>query len=410
MNEREKSHFGRQPIHPFPARMAPGVGLKAMSRRGLRLRVLDPMMGSGTVLVTARATGHYTIGLDIDPLAVLISKVWASAIDKRAVRKSAEHVLDRARRDFYKLALGDAYPNNADDETRRFIRYWFDPCARRQHACLANAIRRYRDKRTRAVLWCCFSRLIITKQAGASRALDLAHSRPHRRFDVAPVKPFANFLCVVDQVLKRCLDSTEPNRGPAPRIRLGDARQLPLLDSSIDLVLTSPPYLNAIDYLGCSRFSLVWMGHNAVDLRRVRSVSIGSEVGDYSGAQNRLIAKLEAGANVPPRLHALLSRFIVDMEQAIKEVSRVLVPGGRAVYVIGENTINGFYIENARIITALARKAGLRLIRRTSRRLPPNRRYLPPPEHRRRGTALSLRMRSEVILPFVKAARGAARI
>jgi len=45
------------------------------------------------------------------------------------------------------------------------------------------------------------------------------------------------------------------------------------------------------------------------------------------------------------------------------------------VYVIGENTIDGIYIQNARIIAALVQKAGLPVVRRRSRRLPPNRRY-----------------------------------
>jgi DNA modification methylase len=398
----ENKEFRREPVHPFPARMASVVALRAMSHSRRKLRVLDPMMGSGTVLVTARAKGHHAIGLDIDPLAVLITKVWASAVDKAAVRKCAERVLDRARKNFPNLALRDAYPANADNETRQFTRYWFDPYARRQLACLANAIAHCRGAQIRAVLWCSFSRLIITKQAGASLALDLAHSRPHKRFDLAPIKPFSNFLTAVDRVLKHCLDSLERRRGPKPRIRLGDARKLPLPDGSIDLVLTSPPYLNAIDYIRCSKFSLVWMGHSATDLRNVRSVSVGSEVGDYSGIHTELIAKL-TGSRLSPRLHALLSRFIADMEQAIKEVARVLVPGGRAVYVIGENTIRGIYIQNARIIAALARRAGLRLVRRTSRRLPSNRRYLPPPERRTRKAALDRRMRSEVILHFVKA-------
>lgn len=403
MSKAQKIPSVRQPIHPFPARMASAVALGAMSSTRRKLKVLDPMMGSGTVLVTARAKGHYAIGMDIDPLAVLISRVWASTIDKVAIRRYAAKVLDRARREFPKVAVRDAYPKNADAETRQFVRYWFDPYARRQLACLANAIRRCRNKKTRDVLWCCFSRLIITKQAGASLALDLAHSRPHKGFDVAPVKPFSNFLCVVDRVLKHCLDSFEGKRGPRAQIRRGDARRLPLPDSSIDLVLTSPPYLNAIDYLRCSKFSLVWMGHSAADLRSVRSMSVGSEVGDYSRIHADFISRLGLDSRLSPRQQALLSRFVDDMDQAIKEVSRVLVPGGRAIYVIGENTIRGIYIQNAKIIVALARKAGLRLVRRIGRRLPPNRRYLPPPDRRTRRGALDRRMRSEVILHFEKA-------
>lgn len=401
---RNEIELARGPVHPFPARMAPAIALQAVSDSGRKLRVLDPMMGSGTVLVAARAEGHYAAGVDIDPLAVLISRVWGTAIEKKAAKKCAVRVLSRAHRDFRGRNLRDAYPERADRETKRFIRYWFDPYARRQLASLASAIRRCRNKNARNVLWCAFSRLIITKQAGVSLALDLAHSRPHKYYSVAPIKPFENFLRAVDRVLENCLSSTEANRGPEPDIRLGDARRLPIRDGSIDLVLTSPPYLNAIDYLRCSKFSLVWMGCNTGELRNLRSISVGTEVGEYEYTRRDLVSKLRLASKLSPRKRAVLSRFINDMERAIAEVSRVLAPGGKAIYVVGENTIKGTYIKNAKIIIALAQRAGLRLKYQTRRTLPPNRRYLPPPTRGRRGALLDRRMRREIVLHFIKPA------
>ena len=74
-NEAKTARLDRLPVHPFPARMAPGIALQAVSKSRRRLKVLDPMMGSGTVLVAARAKGHHAIGIDIDPLAVLMAGV-----------------------------------------------------------------------------------------------------------------------------------------------------------------------------------------------------------------------------------------------------------------------------------------------------------------------------------------------
>ena len=253
--------LGREPVHPFPARMAPGIALEALADAKNPLRVLDPMMGSGTVLAVARSKGHWAVGVDIDPLAVLISRVWTTAVCADEVRDKAIEVLHRAREVFRTLATRDAYPRLADIQTRRFVAYWFDDYARRQLSSLATAIGRVRNRRIRDVLWCAFSRLIISKQSGASLAMDLSHSRPHRCFKRAPTKPFRKFLLAVDRVAENCIDGRTKGRGPSPRIHEGDARKLPLNDASIDLVLTSPPYLNAIDYMRCSKFSLVWMGH-----------------------------------------------------------------------------------------------------------------------------------------------------
>src|ERR1017187_4613787 len=123
--------LGREPVHPFPARMAPGIALGIMGDMNESI-VLDPMMGSGTVLAMARAKGHRGIGFDIDPLAVLISKAWTTPIDRKTIRGEAESVLEDAWRDFKNLTVADAYPTNADEETGKFIRDWFDSDAPRQ--------------------------------------------------------------------------------------------------------------------------------------------------------------------------------------------------------------------------------------------------------------------------------------
>lgn len=396
--------LSRGPVHPFPARMAPGIAIELVAEAERPLRVLDPMMGSGTVLAIARSKGHYATGVDIDPLAVLIAKVWTTAIDPTEVSKKSEEVLRRARIIFKNMAVRNAFPTKADDETKKFVLYWFDPYARRQLASLATVIGRVRDGIVKDALWCAFSRLIITKQAGASRAMDLSHSRPHRVFDRAPSKPFSKFLAAVEVVVTNCISKTSQGRGPAPRLFEGDARALPLKDESIDLVLTSPPYLNAIDYIRCSKFSLVWMGHSIAKLRKLRSMSVGTEIGRSQDSVARdiesIISTLRLRPRLAPRNEAILRCFVADMYAALCETSRVLVPGGTAVYIVGENTIRGTYVRNAAIVTAVAELAGLQMTDRRSRMLPANRRYLPPPSRRGGAASLDARIRREVILAF----------
>jgi hypothetical protein len=398
--------LGREPVHPFPARMAPGIALRAMS--GIeKSRVLDPMVGSGTVLAVARAQGHSGIGFDLDPLAVLISRVWTTSHDLDLVRHRAHDLLDQARSEFRNLTAGEAFPAGANDETRDFLRYWFDGYSRRQLTSLSSKIRSVRCEVTRDALWCAFSRLIISKQSGASRAMDLSHSRPHRVFDTAPEKPFNKFLEAVERVIANVIDGRKLDRGPQPTIKLGDARDLKLPDRSIDLVLTSPPYLNAIDYLRCSKFSLVWMGYNVGDLRQVRSESVGTECAPDSPIDDDLeIRSVVDGLKLHPKLEQrherILGKYIDDMRTAISEVGRVLSSGGKAVYVVGENILRGTYIRTSVIVTKLAELAGLSIYDRRARTLPANRRYMPPPVSGHSGGAMQARMRREIVLTFVK--------
>ena len=389
--------LGRKPVHPFPARMSPQLALEAMSGHG-KLRVLDPMSGSGTVPALARARGHRATGMDIDPLAVLISRTWTTPIDAAALVKMAGSVLCDARRAY--VRAGDAYPPGSDEETRLFAEFWFDRRARAQLASLAGAIARIRDAHARDALWCAFSRLIITKSAGASLAMDLSHSRPHRAFERAPSMPFAGFVQAARRVAAGCINAgADP--GPDASVREGDARRMPLKDGSADLVLTSPPYLNAIDYMRCSKFSLVWMGYSIKDLRRIRSGSVGTEVGLRDADVRGVLSGLGLHSRLAARQWNILARYVHDMRQIVGETARVLSDGGRAVYVVGENTVRGVFIPNSRIVSRLARDSGLAVRGRRFRDIPDDRRYLPPPSAR--TAPLAGRIRREVVLVMDKA-------
>jgi len=396
----------RESVHPFPARMAPGIALQVMSDETESIRVLDPMMGSGTVLAMARLLGHRGIGYDVDPLAVLISRVWTTSFNLKEVRERSKEVLDTARAIFRTLPQGDAYPSNSDEETQAFIRYWFDGYARRQLASLSYAIDLVDCEATRDALWCAFSRLIISKQYGASLAMDLSHSRPHRTFKHAPSKPFRKFLWQVERVLVNVIDKNSLSRGPAPTVCMGDARNMPIRKDSVDLVLTSPPYLNAIDYIRCSKFSLVWMGYSIAELRHLRTNSVGTETGTDSPLDDpdisQIIGTLNIRRSMAPRDQRILGRYIGDMREAIQEVARVLSRPGKAVYIVGENTLKGTYIKTSVIVSKLAELSGLTQQERRTRALPANRRYMPPPISSQSTGTMNTRMRREVVLTFAK--------
>jgi DNA modification methylase len=177
---------------------------------------------------------------------------------------------------------------------------------------------------------------------------------------------------------------------------------------SIDIVLTSPPYLNAIDYMRCSKFSLVWMGHNVKELRQIRGDSVGAEASSEEALETAWVKALIKQLGLKPQLsmrdNAFLAQYVWDMGSALAEVSRVLKTGGRAVYVVGDSTVRGTFVRNSAIVTAVAEKHGLSLSSTHSRELPANRRYLPPPKSGISTAAMDGRMRQEVVLEFKKPA------
>src|SRR5262249_23182290 len=125
------------------------------------------------------------------------------------------------------------------------------------------------------VLRLALSRIIITKNLGASLARDVSHSRPHKVAEVSSFEVIPAFERSVKMI--RQLLASAPPIGNVD-IRLGDARSLKSIENAmIDVVLTSPPYLNAIDYMRGHRLALVWLGYRLSALKRIRSDSIGAE-------------------------------------------------------------------------------------------------------------------------------------
>ena len=182
----------------------------------------------------------------------------------------------------------------------------------------------------------------------------------------------------------------------------GDAKHTGAPDGSADMVITSPPYLSAIDYMRCSKFSLVWMGHAVKYLRSIQSAAIGTEVGMYerAGDAERIVSKMGLGNSLPSRAMAILTRYVHDMGLVVGETAKVLAGGGTAAYVMGENTVRGTFVRNSRIVM-LAAASGLKVVSRRLRCLPPSSRYLPPPPpspQPSRSSSLDGRMRREVVI------------
>jgi SAM-dependent methyltransferase len=245
--------------------------------------------------------------------------------------------------------------------------------------------------------------MIITKTSGASLAMDVSHSRPHKVYEVAPVKPFDAFLKAVSRVACNCPFPGNANDAPPADIRYGDARALPVESASVDMVITSPPYLNAIDYLRGHKLSLVWMGHSISEIRSIRSGNIGTEVSKEPTSNEAIQEAMKTMADLESldnRCLGMVRRYVWDMDKVMKECARVLKRKGRAVFVAGNSAIRGVFIKNSEGIIRLADSNGFSLVSRSTRPIETKRRYLPPPESERAGGKMQGRIREEVILEF----------
>ena len=391
-----------RPIHPFPARMAPDAIAKWLDELPSESLVLDPMCGSGVVLRQALVRGHHVMGFDIDPLAVLMSKVWTSKESMaRLPAFAAEIALPRGDRRTH-----SAMPVvKACTETREFIEYWFAEPQRRSLARISIALFERRDSLPRHILQgllVALSRTIVTKQSGASLAWDVSHSRPHRKRDSNTFDVETGFIRAAEK-LTETLREDRVRRGSVSIVRK-DCRSLGVSSQTVDAVITSPPYLNAIDYLRGHKLSLVWMGYTIPQLRALRASSIGTEntgghgkSADHRAEEGTVMREFSELDELPARQKSIVTKYAEDSRLVLKEMKRILKPRGRLVVVLADSVVRGVEVKTSDIYAVQAARAGFTLISREVRDIPHNKRYMPINSENK---SIAGRMRSEIVQVF----------
>lgn len=366
--------------------------------------MLDPMSGSGTVVRQASDLGLFAQGFDLDPLAVLMSKVWTTPVCDKDIEVAYRELRLRTA---FAMNWSRLPWINTNEETKSFIAYWFEEPqlsdVMRLAAALYDMAAEANTNQAQAaidVLRLNLSRIIVTKEQAASLARDTSHSRPHRvprslKYDV-----FAGYDRSLTTLRRRLLEA--PPKGSA-KISLGDARDLASIPNrSIDAVVTSPPYLNAIDYIRGHRMALVWLGWCISELRSIRASSIGAERGLGADSLVRTSAAIAdtmiSDAKLSNRHTNMIQRYANDLWQLLSEIVRVLKQDGKATFIVGNSCLKGVFIKNAEGVATAAHLLGMREIARSERELPQESRYLPTT-----GTSLAKRMRTETVLTFTMA-------
>ncbi|MEQ1755168.1 MAG: hypothetical protein ABL973_13665 [Micropepsaceae bacterium] len=360
--------------------MAPDTVARWLTALPLGARVLDPMCGSGVVVRQSALQGLMATGFDVDPLAVLMSKVWTRKGRHSVLEKEASALVARAKKRKRLSHLALPWVNNCP-ETRAFMEYWFSEPQRSDLARIAFEIYQMREGHQgwlTDALQIALSRIIVTKHVGASLAWDVSHSRPHRVRDENDFDVTVGFQKAALR-LANILDSESlPVRGVVKR---GDCRKLTALrDNSFDAVVTSPPYLNAIDYLRGHKFSLVWMGYGIPELRNIRAGAVGTErAGKREESVDALALEnaVRSIRSLPERQRSIVHRYARDAALMMREMRRVLKPDGLMALVLGDCVLRGVPVYNSKIFKYVASEQGFVLEEQRKRPLQNNRRYLP---------------------------------
>lgn len=401
----ENSGYASHDLHAFAAKFPPQLPRAFI--RGLTNPgdvVLDPMMGSGTTVVEALLEGRHSVGLDIDPLALHLSCVKTTPSNVDDLRETGNKAISRA----YTLLSDDRMikknlAERFDERTKAFIDYWFLSTTQRELMALVLAIQDVTNPLLRDFLELTFSSIIITKSGGVSLARDLAHSRPHLDKTKIPKNALEQFQIRLRKNLSSIAQLKVNGMMAVPLA--GDARSMPFADEVIDLIVTSPPYANAIDYMRAHKFSLVWLGEAIEDLSKLRADYIGSERishARHAGLPRKpemIIRKLQ---ELDGDKAAVLRKYFVEMQVVLAEMYRVLRHNAAAIVVVGTSVMRGLEVQTHHCLAEIAAGVGFDVVGISQRALDRNKRMMPARFGKKTDSMIEQRMHEEYVLGLLK--------
>jgi len=301
--------------------------------------IFDPFCGAGTTLVESIIKNHSCYGIDANPLAVLISKVKTTPLSKE--QKNLVKQLNSKIAQLCKIFEGQTvFSNNAPNYDEMWypcipnVDKWFKKDAFNELALIINTINEVEDKNVKNFCKVAFSRIIIkvSNQSGESRYVSV---NKHYKFGMATnlYQKQINFMLKKIDTISNC-------NGTATVI-LSDTRSknINIETNSIDLLITSPPYLNSWDYGLYHKFRYYWLGYTEDDIKKFYKVEIGSHLRSQRENEDTVL------------------KYREDMDLCFNNFSRVMKDSGATiVFVNAPSIVNKKYIDTNSIIIEIAKK------------------------------------------------------
>ena len=397
-------NYASHHFHAFAARFPPQlprIFVRELTAPGDV--VLDPMMGSGTAVVEAFLEGRRGVGLDLDPLALRLCQAKTMPLQTGRLQEAAHRVVAQAYALTREKAIEQHLAQRFDIRTQAFVDYWFLPTTQRELMALVLAIESLADTSIRRFLTLTFSSIIITKSGGVTRARDLAHSRPHLDTEKVPKNALEQFALRLQKNLNSIAKLAPHNTVAAPLA--GDARSMPFVDGVIDLIVTSPPYANALDYMRAHKFSLVWLGKSVASLSALRAEYIGSE--RIKGTQCVTLPERPEGimlqvAQRDKHKSHMLRKYFTEMKAVLAEMHRVLRGNAAAIVVVGPSVIRGINVETHQCLADIAAELGFDVVGVVQRMLDRNKRMMPARFGKKTDSMIEQRMHEEYVIGLLK--------
>lgn len=318
---------GIHSIHPYPAKFIPEIPRTLLDTLPLPegTAVLDPFCGSGTTLVEAQSKGYPTVGVDLNPIACLISKVKTNTLPSDFVN-IAEECISRAKKN-----------NNEINKEIPNVNHWFKEDIQHAISVLVSEIDKVEHETTRNGLRLALSSIIVRV---SNQESDTRYAAIEK--NVTKENVFSYFLVACQKLSQYLGENLFENKLSTQIINKSILEVTPSdIKKPIGMVITSPPYPNAYEYWLYHKYRMWWLGYNPNEVKT-------SEIG--------------ARAHYFKKNHQTIDDFKLQMDNVMELLTKVVVSSGYICFVVGRSIIHGQHYDNSKIIEDLALRHNLSIV------------------------------------------------
>jgi len=361
-----KASEGVYGIHKFPAmlhfRLVEEL-IKEFSEEGDT--IYDPFCGSGVSLNVAIRLNRYAIGTDINPLALLITKVRAYFDVK------PEELICKLKKEWDYL--------KSDVPEVRNVEYWFKPYVIRDLGKLRTFLKGIPDGKEKEFLLVVFSQTV--RNVSLTRKDEFKRYRMKEQ-DIEKFNPdvLHEFISLAKDYLQRLRYSDKPKKDLT--VFLHDVREKLPFCEKVNLVITSPPYGDSkttVAYGEFSSFSLEWMQdffNIRVSIKNLDKKSLG---GEKSNDKLPFLPTLEKTLNEISKLDRKraeeVENFYKDLYKCIGNIVERLSENATVCFVVGNRRVRKYTVPMDEIVKEMFESFGLfhyetRIRKISNKRLP----------------------------------------
>jgi DNA modification methylase len=351
--------------HRYPAKFIPQIVSRLLEKYTKEGElVVDPFGGCGTTLVESKIMGRHSVGVDINPVAALITKAKITPIAPQEIEKTFSTI--KANIDTYSI---DTKQKMLEHER---IDYWFKPAEKSKLAFLFNNISDLKNQDIRNFFYCGFSNILKNCSIWVQKS-----NKPIRDLNKKPSDPIPAFYKQIEMMMRKNarfyeLLKEKKHLEILSKVYCADARTIPVMNNSVNLVVTSPPYVTSYEYADLHQLSALWLEY-IKDLSDFRKRFIGTSYNE----KKKLILNSELAKTIKNKLMKKdkktadeVSTYFSEMNQVFVEIKRILKKSGKACIVIGNTSLKGVEILNAEVFTEQLQNLGFKIVNIIKREIP----------------------------------------